>query len=90
MTPLTFEQAKQLVPEYIMLKTGIDKWREGDEVHIAHGWQTCKEEAGTLVHWPRSRRPIPYKVRDAMAMGIMLHGKYLNDPFTSWLLEQSQ
>lgn len=29
--PTTLAEALEMVPEYVMLKPGVDKWREGDE-----------------------------------------------------------
>jgi hypothetical protein len=101
MTPLTFEQAKQLVPEYIMLNAGVDVCKEGDEWYTFQtlfaehmSWslifnsrvgQLCEVEIPT-------RRRIPDGVRGAMAR-IIIDGSMtlsVGNPFEWWLREQSQ
>ena len=99
MTPLTFEAAKAMVPEYIMLKAG-DKWARGDEYYqwSSQEWENADDMAKdsmTVIREQMGRRTIPEEVRDAMARKLMQiepHSTGVQNqfnPFESWLLEQS-
>lgn len=39
---MTIEEALELIPTHIVLRPGIDKWQEGDEVYLGNSWSICK------------------------------------------------
>jgi len=66
--PKDLTEALNLVPEYVMLRPGVDKWQAGDEYRRDGKW----EEAfmfGKKVHPAEfGRRFIPQEVREAFAV----------------------
>jgi hypothetical protein len=101
MTPLTFEQAKSRIPEFILLKPKTDFFRADDKVWRFQSWEEID------VGWIGQHvlpafiaiRPIPEEIRDAIARNMLTNLNAKADtgelqkvvwPFTSWLLEQSQ
>lgn len=78
MKPTTLEEALKLVPEYILLRPGVDSPnRQGDEYRVEsrREWVPAgyifddinrKVERGAII-----RRPLPTKVREAMARNIL-------------------
>lgn len=73
MKPTTLEQALKLVPEYVLLRPGVDVWRDGDEKYWDEmGW--AEPQPLTIIGkkvQDVGRRPIPAEVREAMAWWII-------------------
>lgn len=75
----TLEEALSFVPEYTMLRQGLDIWQEGDEYYSKfEGWTQAVHmstrilcEMGTLISHSAVRRRIPQKVRDAYAILVL-------------------
>lgn len=67
MKPKTIDEALKLVPEYVMLRPGVDVWKKGDE----YGFDWIKAPSGfigVIAHGFSVRRPIPQHVREALAV----------------------
>lgn len=79
---MTLEEALALIPTHIMLRPGIDKWQQGDELqnitnHLISGsyiprWIKVKSLSfgKTLPERAIGRRQIPESVRQDMAMRL--------------------
>jgi hypothetical protein len=78
------------LPEYIMLKAGVDRWRENDEYAIMSGkklhWLKIDNDSlGEYVdieYEDIARRPIPSHIREAQAWWILYNQLATVDPYS--------
>jgi hypothetical protein len=93
--PKTIDEALALVPTHILLRPGVDVWREGDDFLITHDrWMKNTWEKAFSFKMVQAeeqgRRLIPEEIRIAMAERMFKYStldnfKYWNQ-FESWLL----